>query len=272
MSDNQEQEYLEDGYVKVSRRVFSSKTFSSLNAIQKLITIYLILMANHQDNKWWDNHQKKFINIKRGSFITSVESIRKKINDKLITSKKIRLILSTLSKMDFLAIKTTNKYTHITIIKYNLYQDGESYKGKQKGKLRASKGQGKGKQRATNKNDKNVKNDKNKEKEKSVAFSKAWEEYKAMRTKIRKPMTLRAEELIINELDKLDSSENGQIAILNQSIMNSWQGVFPLKGTTKDGEFSYPKYESKKMSKEEAERYKDTAREGIKRLIRRKGG
>ena len=159
MSDIQE-EYIPDGYIKISRRVFSSKTFLSLNAIQKLVTFYLILMANHQDNKWWDNHDKKFIDIKRGSFITSVEQIRKKINDKLVTPKKIRLILSTLEKMEFLATKTTNKYTLITILKYDLYQNGSNYKGKQKGELRASKGQGKGKVRATNKNDKNVKNDK----------------------------------------------------------------------------------------------------------------
>ena len=158
MSDNQE--YLEDGYIKISRRVFSSKTFLSLNAIQKLVTFYLILMANHQDNKWWDNHEKKFIDIKRGSFVTSVEQIRKKINDRLVTPKKIRLILSSLEKMEFLAIKTTNKYTLITILKYDLYQNGTNYEGKQKGKLRASKGQVEGKQRATNNNGNKEKNDK----------------------------------------------------------------------------------------------------------------
>ena len=49
MSDNQEQEYIEDGYVKISRRVFNSKTFSSLNAIQKLLTFYLILMVILQE-------------------------------------------------------------------------------------------------------------------------------------------------------------------------------------------------------------------------------
>ena len=165
---NPQAEYIEDGYVKISRRVFGSKTFSSLNAIQKLVTFYLILMANHQDNKWWDNHEKKFIDIKRGSFITSVEQIRKKINDRLVTPKKIRLILSTLKKMKFLAIKTTNKYTLVTILKYNLYQNGSNYEGKQKGELRASKGQGKGKQRATNNNDNKVNNGNNEKESKEI--------------------------------------------------------------------------------------------------------
>jgi len=263
---NPQREFLEDGYIKLSRKIFISKTFSNLNAIQKLITIYLILMANHKDNEWWDSHQKKFITIKRGSFITSVESIRKKINDKLVTPKKIRAILSTLSKMDFLAIKTTNKYTLITIVKYDLYQDGSNYEGKQKGKLRASKGQSKGKQRATNKN---VKNDKNvKKKEKGMIFQKAWKDFKTMRTKIRKPLTERAEELIINELNKLATDEKIQVAILNQSIMNSWQGVFPLKDRPQDSEVQ-PKYIPKKvpaMTAEQIEKNRRKAEELMKKF------
>jgi len=161
----EEKEYIEDGFVLLSRKIFSSKTFSSLNAVQKLITIYLILMANHKDIEWWDKYHKKFITIKRGSFITSIEEIKKKINDKLITTKKIRLILSTLQKMEFLAIETASGYSHITIIKYNLYQDTTNYKGKQKGKPRARVGQAKGKGRAINNNGNNDKNGKNLDKE-----------------------------------------------------------------------------------------------------------
>ena len=110
------------------------------------------------------------------------------------------------------------------------------------------------------------------QKKRGDVFKKVWKDYKAMRTKIRRPMTLRAEELIINELNKLAIDEKTQITILNQSIMNSWRGVFPLKGATKDGEFEYEKYKSRKISKKEEEKYKNTAREGIKKLIRRKGG
>jgi len=158
------EEYIGDGYIKLSRKIFNSKTFSNLNAIQKLITIYIMLMANHKDNEWWDKYHKKFVIIKRGSFITSIEQIRIKINDRLVTTKKIRTVLELLKKMDFLAIETASGYSHITILKYNLYQDGENYKGKQKGKARARVGQGKGKGRATNKNGNNDNNEKKKEK------------------------------------------------------------------------------------------------------------
>jgi len=124
---NPQKEYIEDGYIKLSRKVFNSKTFSSLNAIQKLIAIYLILMANHKDKQWWDKYHNKFITIKRGSFITSIEQIRKKIKDRLVTTQKIRTCVKILKNMQFLTNETTSGYSHITIIKYDFYQDASRY-------------------------------------------------------------------------------------------------------------------------------------------------
>lgn len=71
-------------------------------------------------------------------------------------------------------------------------------------------------------------------KEKGINFINTWKDFKDMRIKIRKPMTRRAEELLIMKLDKLSNNEKEQIDILNQSIMNSWQGVFPLKKITEN--------------------------------------
>ena len=165
---NPQAEYIEDGYVKISRKVFNSKTFSSLNAIQKLVTFYLILMANHKDNKWWDNHEKKFITIKRGSFITSIDSIKKKIKDRLVTTQKIRTLLETLKNMQFLTIKTTKQYSYITIIKYNLYQDGDNYTNKQFNKAITKQQQSDNKAITTNNNDNKVNNGNNEKEKKEI--------------------------------------------------------------------------------------------------------
>lgn len=61
-------------------------------------------------------------------------------------------------------------------------------------------------------------------------------DYVEMRKKIKKPMTDRAIELAIKKLNELaaipfsDSMDNKlAIQILNQSVMNSWQGLFPLR-------------------------------------------
>lgn len=56
-----------------------------------------------------------------------------------------------------------------------------------------------------------------------------------MRKSIKKPMTDRAIELMFSKLDKLANDDDTKIAILNQSIMNSYQGVFELKGGTSYG-------------------------------------
>lgn len=50
-----------------------------------------------------------------------------------------------------------------------------------------------------------------------------------MRKTIKKPMTTKALELLIKNLNKLTNLEEEKIAILNQSIEHSWQTVYPLK-------------------------------------------
>ena len=59
----------------------------------------------------------------------------------------------------------------------------------------------------------------------------AFRSYVQMRVKIKKPMTERAVELAMKELEKLSGGDaDTAVAILEQSVLNSWQGLFPLKG------------------------------------------
>ncbi len=50
-----------------------------------------------------------------------------------------------------------------------------------------------------------------------------------MRKTIKKPMTSKALELLLRNLEKLTNLEEEKIAILNQSIEHGWQTVYPLK-------------------------------------------
>lgn len=54
-------------------------------------------------------------------------------------------------------------------------------------------------------------------------------EFIKMRKMMKKPMTDRALKGIFNKLDKFGRSDGEKIAILDQSIQNSWQGVYELK-------------------------------------------
>lgn len=54
-------------------------------------------------------------------------------------------------------------------------------------------------------------------------------EFIKMRKAIKKPLTTKGLELMIGKLYKLTSNIDEQMQILNNSIMNNWQGIFPLK-------------------------------------------
>ena len=56
-----------------------------------------------------------------------------------------------------------------------------------------------------------------------------WAAFVEMRAKIRKPLTGTAKTLIFKRLEALRAEGNDPEAVLNQSVMNSWQGVFPLR-------------------------------------------
>ncbi len=58
----------------------------------------------------------------------------------------------------------------------------------------------------------------------------AMDDFAEFRKGIRKPLTDKARELTLSELEKLAPGNDAKkIAILNQSIQRGWQGVFPLK-------------------------------------------
>lgn len=68
------------------------------------------------------------------------------------------------------------------------------------------------------------------------SLNQAFLDYLEMRKQIKKTMTEKAVDLAIKKLSELaavpfsDSMDNDlAIQILNQSVMNSWQGLFPLK-------------------------------------------
>lgn len=53
-----------------------------------------------------------------------------------------------------------------------------------------------------------------------------------MRKFIKSPLTDRALKTILSKLDEMESTDDRKIKVLEQSIVNSWRGVFPLKEVT----------------------------------------
>lgn len=85
--------------------------------------------------------------------------------------------------------------------------------------------------------DKDKENKKKTSKEKADAFSElagddktlleALRDFETMRNRIKKPMTDRAKAILVGELQKRPRKD--WIPVLDQSIINSWQGIYDLK-------------------------------------------
>lgn len=70
---------------------------------------------------------------------------------------------------------------------------------------------------------------------------KEWGNFVDMRKKIKAPLTDKAIELAVSKLSKLKNEGNDPIEVLNESIMNSWKGIFPLNNK-KDNSPQEPEY------------------------------
>lgn len=82
--------------------------------------------------------------------------------------------------------------------------------------------------------EKELEKDKKKKKEQKIysdvpELNQAILSFLEFRKSIKKPMTDHAVELLFKKLNGMTDSIDEQIEIINQSIVNGWQGVFPLK-------------------------------------------
>jgi len=76
-------------------------------------------------------------------------------------------------------------------------------------------------------------------------FEKTLQDFSDMRKKIKAPMTEYAIKLLLKKLDTMSGgNDNIKIQILEQSIMNSWKGVFELKegGSTEQKKREFKSY------------------------------
>ncbi len=87
------------------------------------------------------------------------------------------------------------------------------------------------------------------------ALNQAFSDYVAMRKSIKKPMTDRAIELAKGKLRTLAGNDDQlAIRILNQSVMNSWLGLFPIKDQNQK-QNTFNKFEQRSYSSQELDDY-----------------
>ena len=65
--------------------------------------------------------------------------------------------------------------------------------------------------------------------------SEAWNGFLEMRKKIKKPLTERGVALALKKLGQLRDEGHDPSAVLDQSVMSNYQGLFPVKGDFRSG-------------------------------------
>lgn len=98
-------------FIKINRSILEWRWFKNGNTLR--LFLYLLLKAN-----WKDSYFEEY-EIKRGSFVTSIGIMA---NETGLTVQQTRTALEHLQKTGEITIKSTNKFTIVTIEKYNVFQ------------------------------------------------------------------------------------------------------------------------------------------------------
>jgi len=107
MLDNQ-------GWIKLHRKFLEWEWANMPEMVS--IFIHLLLRANYEDGKW------RGISIKRGQFITGRNTLSKTTG---LSVQSVRTCLERLKSTNEITIKSTNKFSIITILKFDDYQQDE---------------------------------------------------------------------------------------------------------------------------------------------------
>jgi len=121
------------GYVRLWRRFLDDGYLQNANLC--VFMLWCLLKASHKEHAVTVGLQR--VALEPGEFIFTLRNAAK---DLKMSLKQIRVIVATLKNSEFLALKTTNRFSVITVINWHLYQETEEEKGTPKGTLGAHQG------------------------------------------------------------------------------------------------------------------------------------
>lgn len=214
-----------NGWISVHRQIQDHWLWKDKPFDRRSAWIDMLLLANHDNNKFLLGNE--LVEIERGSFITS----ELKLMDRWGWGKtKLRSFLELLQNDGMIIKKSDNKKTAITIVNYSEYQPRQTTD-----KPQTNHEQTTAKPRADTNNNDNNDNKVNNIYRVLDSYSanddlrQALRDFIEMRKKAKAQMTDRAFNMLLTELDKLAATDEIKIKVLEQSIMNNWKSVYPLK-------------------------------------------
>ena len=204
-----------EGFIYLHRKMLDWEWYDDINTCR--VFLHCLFRANWKPCKWHG------VEIEAGQFITSLQTLA---NETGLSVRQIRTALEHLISTGEVTSKSHNKFRIITVNNWERYQAIDKQDDKQPTKKRQRSDKQPTTDEERNKEIKKI----NKYYPGDENLDKAFSDYVSMRKQIKKPMSDRAVELAMKKLDDLSAGDKDTaIAILNQSIMNSWQGLFELK-------------------------------------------
>lgn len=226
---------MNDGWIKYFRKIEDWSFYKDYKT--KHLFEHCLIKANTSEKEW------NGVTIPRGSFITSTKHLSEETG---LTVKEVRNCLEKLKHAQNVASKGTNKYTLISVVNYEVYQDKHSKKGKQTGKQRANKGQ----QHKNNKNKKKnniiINNNIIGQFYENEKLNNTFKTFLTMRDNLNVPNSEEAIKIIKDKMSKY-SDEDKQV-MLENAISNGWKNVYPVKKENKFNNYT----NSKEFTQEES--------------------
>ena len=99
-------------FIKLNRNILNWRWYTNANTMR--VFVHLLLKANIKDHDFED------ITVHRGQLVTSRKHLSLELR---ISEQAVRTALNHLKSTNEITIETTSKYTIISIINYNLYQN-----------------------------------------------------------------------------------------------------------------------------------------------------
>jgi len=109
-----------NGFIAIHRKMAEWEWYHDTNVVR--VFLHCLIKANWKEKNWQGNI------IPRGTFITSYQHLA---DETSLSVRNVRTALKKLKTTSEVTIKTTNKFTMISITNYNEYQDIDKQSDKQ---------------------------------------------------------------------------------------------------------------------------------------------
>ena len=221
---------MQRGYIKLWRKIFDS----GIHQEPMTFTMWIWILCHVTRKPLNYIARGQCIKLNPGELIIG----RKKLSKELrVSEQSVRTCLHHLETWGNITIRPTNRFSIISVINWDIYQETEIAINQQINQEVTSNQPASNQQVTTKQEVKKLR--------KKEILSKGngipnwipkdlWEDFCKMRRSIKAPISDRAAHNIISELENLKSQGYDPCECLNQSITRCWRGVFPIRTKFKE--------------------------------------